>query len=56
MSEDEQTFKKNDACSIKFDKNGNVTIIGDCDGEKIIRPEIAIFNKVSGIIEDENEI
>ncbi len=55
MSEEEQTFKKSEKCDIKFDKNGNVTIIGDCNGEKIIRPEIAIFNKVSGIIEDEDE-
>ncbi|KKN34022.1 hypothetical protein LCGC14_0797830 [marine sediment metagenome] len=56
MSEDEQIFKKTDKCEIKFDKGGNITIIGDCNGESIIRPEIAAFNKVSEIIEDEDEI
>lgn len=55
MSEKEQIFKKNDKCSFKFDENGNITVIGDCDGETVNRTEIAMFNKVSDIIEDENK-
>lgn len=52
---DEQSFKKSDKCSIKFDRDGNITIMGECDGESINRSEIAAFNKVSNIIEDEEK-
>lgn len=50
---DEQIFKKSEQCSIKFDKNGNITIMGDCNGQTINRTEISTFNKVTNIIEDE---
>lgn len=53
MSEDEQLFKKTEKCQIKFDKLGNVTIIGDCDGEEVNRTEIAAFNKVATLFENE---
>jgi len=53
--EDEQIIKITDKCNIKFDKGGNITILGDCNGEKINRTEIKLFDKVSDIIEDEEK-
>ena len=55
MSEDEQIIKMTDKCNIKFDKNGSITILGDCNGETINRTEIKLFDRVSDIIAEEEK-
>ena len=55
MSKDEQIIKMTDKCDIKFDKGGNITILGDCNGETINRTEIKLFDKVSDIITEEEK-
>ena len=42
-----------DKCKIKVTKEGDITILGDCDGKGFNRTEIKIFDKVFDIIEDE---
>ena len=55
LNEDEQLFEKTEKCKIKFDKLGNITIVGDCNGEEVNRTELAAFNKVATLFEDENK-
>lgn len=52
---DEETIIVNDKCRLKFDEMGNVTIMGDCDGQKINRVDVSLFNRVTNDIEDDNK-
>lgn len=58
MSNEKETINLDDKCKIEFTKEGNIKIIGDCDGKGFNRTEIKLFDRVSDIIEDEekNEI
>ena len=53
---DKEIIEMGDGCSLIFSKDGNLLIKGNCDGKEINRLEVSIFNKVSTIIEDEDEI
>ncbi|GAG10792.1 unnamed protein product [marine sediment metagenome] len=55
-TEDKETIEMGDGCRLIFSKDGNILIKGNCDGKEINRLDVSIFNKVSTIIEDEDEI
>lgn len=54
---DKEIIEMGDGCTLIFSKDGNILIKGNCDGKEINRLDVSIFNKVSNIIEeDEDEI
>lgn len=56
MSEEKDIIDLGDKCKLEFSKDGNIKILGDCDNKTINRIEIALFDKVSNVIEDEDEV
>ena len=55
MSEDKEIFDMGDKCKIEFSSNGNIKIMGNCDGKVINKLDLSIFNKVNTMI-DEDEV
>ena len=53
---DKEIIELGEKCKIEFKKDGNVNIIGDCDGQTLSRTDVKLFDRVSDIIEDEDEV
>lgn len=37
----------NEKCKIEFDKDGNIKLVGDCDGAEINPVELNLLNRVN---------
>ena len=53
MSEDKEIIDLDEKCKIEYTKDGNIKIVGDCNGKGFNRTEIKLFDRVSDIIEEE---
>ena len=55
LSEEKEIITLDEKCKIEYTKEGNIKIIGDCDGKGFNRTEIKLFDRVSDIIEEEQK-